>query len=1073
MNTLTDTDRPRSSVGIAQLPEHLVSGSLEQFAARIHREWTEESGIAEDLFRCSVNIIPDLEVSPGGEVSTPIHDALGWHYARFGERTKANQYGALLYTHNPESNWDLEVFQAKLSNPVIDRKKGKPRKYESPKGFGVRGGFSPIPDRLWMEIGDRHSVDVACLLTKRPENGQSYEFWQWVADRPSIDITITEGLKKAQHLLSQGRVCIALSGITMGVFNPDGTGKRLRPYLERFARKDRRVYIAFDAETKSKTLRDVRRETRKLGQCFSEAACKTFVLDLPLLPDTDKTGIDDFGVVRGSDAIDLLYKEAIPFVSWLWHVNYRSQRTYSAWLDLQCDRLQVSDLETLPTTGTVILESPKGTGKTHLISKLMGDAEKVVLLTHRVCLGRNLAERLQVDWKADLDKGNGRWIANGDRTTQRIALCVDSLLAVDPKDFWGCQLVIDEVDQVFHHLLVSSTCNKDGRRPALLARLHELIKVSQRVVAASADITDAEIDYLKTLKGSTSSVYLIRNGHQPKGYPVRLLNCASKAGLVAELLQDVRQGLKVFVATDARSDSKAIAQMVRQLEEVGPDLNVLPINSETSGGEFEVEFIRNINQQVTDFDVVISTPSMATGVSIEVEHFDKVYGLFTGVLPDGDIAQALARVRPAIPRVVWCATHGKNFSKVCRSEYPIPVKQAIQTQWDRETRLIRTSLRPDISPIVEEEYGWQDNPHLVHWSRIVARTNGSMWNLRSNLIERLKWEGNSVEVVLATGDKERTKQLLTQARQQTKRERCEAIAAAPLLSAEDLKALRTSEGRTPAQLLSEQHTRIAEFYGLEEVTPELVELDDGGRLRGQIVELESLLFGKEFAVRKDEDAMSRQAQWQEGLFLPDQPCNELRRFVREQLKLTDYLDPKQAWSDADLEELGAMARKYSRDIQQSLGFSIPEDPELASNGWIFRRLLLQLGVKVSVRRQGGRGAQVKFYFIEPERWQFLQEVLARREERRLLKQLSESATVSTPLFKYSRQEGVNTEQEAPQTETWPKGNTPFCLGQAVQWFGSAGEWIVRQVGTAMAQLQRPEGGTIWTAPLSELRTSTA
>ena len=53
---------------------------------------------------------------------------------------------------------------------------------------------------------------------------------------------------------------------------------------------------------------------------------------------------------------------------------------------------------------------------------------------------------------------------------------------------------------------------------------------------------------------------------------------------------------------------------------------------------------------------------------------------------------------------------------------------------------------------------------------------------------------------------------------------CEAIAAAPSLSAADWQALRSSEGRTPAQLLSEQHTRIAEFYGVEEVTPELVEL---------------------------------------------------------------------------------------------------------------------------------------------------------------------------------------------------------------------------------------------------------
>jgi len=68
---------------------------------------------------------------------------------------------------------------------------------------------------------------------------------------------------------------------------------------------------------------------------------------------------------------------------------------------------------------------------------------------------------------------------------------------------------------------------------------------------------------------------------------------------------------------------------------------------------------------------------MATGVSIEVEHFDKVYGLFYGTVTDADAAQALSRVRANIPRVVWCATVGKNFSKVSKSESPFQLKQAL------------------------------------------------------------------------------------------------------------------------------------------------------------------------------------------------------------------------------------------------------------------------------------------------------------------------------------------------------------------------------------------------------------
>ena len=40
-------------------------------------------------------------------------------------------------------------------------------------------------------------------------------FWHWVKDNPEIPIIITEGGKKAGCLLSQGKVTIALPGITM------------------------------------------------------------------------------------------------------------------------------------------------------------------------------------------------------------------------------------------------------------------------------------------------------------------------------------------------------------------------------------------------------------------------------------------------------------------------------------------------------------------------------------------------------------------------------------------------------------------------------------------------------------------------------------------------------------------------------------------------------------------------------------------------------------------------------------------------------------------------------------------
>ncbi|MEO0804517.1 MAG: plasmid replication protein, CyRepA1 family, partial [Cyanobacteria bacterium J06642_2] len=650
----------------------------------------------------------------------------------------------------------------------------------------------------------------------------------------NLPIVICEGAKKAASLLSAGYVAIALPGVWNGRRKgSDLTPERLIPDLNHFATKRRKIYFCFDHDEKPKTVRHVNLAIAKTGKLFSEAGCDVRVI---LLPGPEK-GVDDFIVTQGADAFEPLYKCALALESWQWHVRYRSRRTIQPWKTIEQAKLDLRTVGEMPERGVLFLESAKGTGKTHSISRLIRDRSKVVLLTHRIGLGRNLGQRFGVDWRTDLDRGFGGWIADGSRHTSRIGLCVDSLLAIDPQHFWDCDLVIDEIDQVLNHLLTSSTCNRDGKRPALLARLHEFIHVARRVIVASADITDDEIDYLKSLVESDVPVRLIRNTHIPDGYETTILDSKNESTAIAELLNSLAVGKKVFVATDSLQSSKAIAELLKQFQRTHPKFQFLTINSETSGGDIEAEFIRNVNECVRAFDCVVATPSLTTGISIDVEHFDLVVGLFRGVLDDADIAQALARVRPPIPRLVWCANSGKGFSKVSRSDTPSLLKAAIKTQWDRETRLMRTSLRPDISPLVEDNFDWDNNPHLNHWCRLVAHHNAALWNLRVNLIERLRWEGNQVNVLFVEenpviGDR------LKLAKKTAKAQRCRAIAEARTLSPSEMKALQAKDSRLPTDILNEQKTRLAEFYCDEDITPELVAFDDRGKLRGQIVELE-------------------------------------------------------------------------------------------------------------------------------------------------------------------------------------------------------------------------------------------
>ncbi|OWY63788.1 hypothetical protein B7486_51035 [cyanobacterium TDX16] len=849
--------------------------------------------------------------------------------------------------------------------------------------------------------------------------------------------------------MSLGYVAIALPGIFNGRrVMRDEWGKiwaeSLIPELELFANAGRRFYFCFDRDTKPKTVKNVNLAILKTGKLLEQKGCEIHVISLP----GPEKGVDDFVVAQGAAAFDAIYQQALPLGSWLWRVRKQAELTYTPWLQLDVKELTLLQLpfappqtaiagqERLnlpdsPNGGIIVLASGKGTGKTKFISRLVQDAPKAIAAGHRIALMRNLCARMGLDYKGDVDRVNGDFIT-GSAYTLRLGLCVDSLLSIHPEKFAGCVLVIDEFMQVFSHLLTSSTCNKDGKRAALLARLHWLIRVASWVIVADADAADIGIDYLRSLRGAASPVYLIRNTYQASGYPVRFLDAARDDAIIGELLADIRAGLKIFVATDAKRGSLALKHLIETLEQE-KTANLVLINSDTSGGESEADFIRNINQRVLDVDTVIATPSMATGVSIEVEHFDKVYGLFYGTVTDADAAQALIRVRANIPRVVWCATVGKNFSKVSKSESPFQLKQALKTRWEAEISIVRTSLSPDMIPGVEA-FDWDDNPHLDLWAKLTAKTNAAMWNLRANLLERLRYEGNTVEVVCQEKNAP-VKDAMAEARSLVKEEYYSKVANAKLLNKTELASLERQEFISPEDQLAIEKTQIAEFYSIENVTPQLVAYDNGGKRRGQIVELEVLLTGAELSTKRDIDAIERQLKWGHGVLPFDHPCYELRRFARDALGLLPFLVPGREWTDAELEPLGARARACSRQVQAFFGFSIPDDPLHATNIWIFRRLLEQLGIETKARRVGRE--QSRCVRIDATAWDELLSILSKRQAKRSALAatpvaLTDSLDVVTPPY-INKTEGVTTGSQTPMPNQEPL--TPQALQSGVELLG--------------------------------------
>jgi hypothetical protein len=194
------------------------------------------------------------------------------------------------------------------------------------------------------------------------------------------------------------------------------------------------------------------------------------------------------------------------------------------------------------------------------------------------------------------------------------------------------------------------------------------------VIAADADLDDAVVNYIVELRGDCQKPFLLQNDYKPEGYPVRFIESKDSTPMEAQILADYEAGLNQFISTDSLKGSKNIAEALR-----GIGANPLLVNSETSVGEIEREFIKNPDANLEGVRVVISSPSMATGVSIEKKHFDKVYGVYYGAAStDADMAQALGRVRDNVPREVWCAKYGRNFSSAGRSVVPFVLKATLK-----------------------------------------------------------------------------------------------------------------------------------------------------------------------------------------------------------------------------------------------------------------------------------------------------------------------------------------------------------------------------------------------------------
>ena len=868
---------------------------------------------------------------------------------------------------------DSEWGCLKPNKPPLDPKKNKPRKYIHPEGIATEAFFLRIPSRIWALLARRYDVP----LPENYENLSYSAFWDWVKSNTQIPVILTEGAKKAAAILSCGYAAIALPGVRAGYRQPKNEYGEINgvpyliPQLAIFAQEGRRIYFCFDGDLKRTTVRDVNHAIGKTAKLLSLRGCEIKVM---AWHSALGKGIDDVLAAYGRDKLDRIYCDALNLNEW----NTKQLKRLTYIPNLSLNQRYLGEITIPPGKQLIALKSPKNTGKTYFFQwitdpVIRSGEKKVLVITHRVQLGTQVVNKLGLPFITEIrESGQGSHFGMG--------LCIDSLhlrsqARFNPDEWKGCWLILDEIMQLIWHLLSSSTCESD--RVAIIKNFKTLllnvVNYGGKIFIADADLNDAGIDFIQGLIGQNIDTFIVENTFQfVEFWQVKLVQGTNPAPLVKTLTQKLENGKKCFVCLSGQKHSSRWGS--RNLEayykKLLPHLRILRIDSKstTTIGHPAFGCTDNLNQVIKNYDLVLTTSTIETGVSIEEEHFDYVFGIFQGVqTPDG-VRQHLSRYRPPVPRYIWLNPVGIN--KVGNGSNS--VKALLSGEYRKNKANVKRLISLGLEETIEGNF---ENICMNTWGKLGAIINDGMSRYSQQIVSDLKDEGHiicevSADELADPTEIESTKQAIDNNCKEEYAGHCKDVPASESITDEQFLKLGKQACKSEVEQLQHRKGELERRYNVP-VTPELVEKDDKGWY--SLVRLHYYLgLGREFLPDREINVMSTALKNGDGdYFVPDTN----KKFIVKKIDLLDWIKYQELLETDGLSNNHPLAKAaleklktYQYDCNLILGTKSNVFGKLKTPMQACQKLASLTGKKFPrLRREGTRGNQVWIYgFAAPD-----------------------------------------------------------------------------------------------------------
>lgn len=636
------------------------------------------------------------------------------------------------------------------------------------------------------------------------------------------------------------------------------------------------------------------------------------------------------------------------------------------------------------------IRSPKGTGKTQWleakVGQLRASGSSVLLIGHRRSLIAASAKRLGLDCyltQSQIER-NALHPAfdvespSDDRVTDLsygytlpspyYAICADSLGAIlDTVEHHYDVIVLDEVEQFISHLL--SETMRDIRREVLLT-LQFYLKQAKEIYALDADLHRVSVNCLGAmLDDKDTEARVLLNTWTPENRQVHLYG--SKEQLIGELLESANRKERCFVCTNSKALVNNLTSTLR--ERLGPAFRLMALTADNAHEPASQLFIRNIKSAVLDYDVVLASPVLGTGIDITfpqgAQMIDAVFGIFEGrINTHFDVDQQLSRVRNPKRVCVWIDPQEFHFETDVN---------AIRAEIEAAERKHRVLL--GITSDGHKQYS-RDPVYETIFSEVTALLRASKNRLRRNFIDLRTHNGWQV---LEVGD-DRTlrangRQLLKDSKAKGDEQRQESIVAAPAIDGAAYRRLKRLEaGASSLQKLMMLRYVLEKFY-MQEVTETLVADDANGRLRDAVRNVELLS-------TPDEKVRIWDERERELLFVDRNESVERKRLLVNLLKVAGVVDDENRFKQdvtvraGDLRPFAKLCRDEEAKINRLLEIDVRAD--------VARKPTQQLGVVLSLfglslelRKTNRAGGKKKYiYALAPDAWDLVMSIVARRSD---------------------------------------------------------------------------------------------